>query len=248
MTVQSNPFARLDIQLKRQSYTFQIPNSIFMKNMVMSVFRGEDYPLIDFPADYSPAIILDIGANVGASAIYFHDVYPNAQIYCYEPSLSNFQCLHENTKDISTIHAFHCGLFDQNREMTLYHGRDQCAQNSVMDSRETSTSSEMIRLIKVSEELEKQAIQQVSILKVDTEGCEVPILRECLRSLAMLDVIYLEYHSEEDRCEIEDLLEQRFALFQAKATGAHRGTAIYISRDMLQRYSVLERRYMKIER
>src|SRR5271156_3378543 len=37
--------------------------------------------------------VLDIGANVGAAALYFARLFPNARIYAFEPAPDNFAVL-----------------------------------------------------------------------------------------------------------------------------------------------------------
>ena len=48
-------------------------------------------------------VILDLGANIGASSLYFHLIWPNAQIVAVEPAKDNFELLQENTKAYRNI-------------------------------------------------------------------------------------------------------------------------------------------------
>ncbi len=43
---------------------------------------GSEYRL---PGEIEPEIIFDIGANIGASAVYFAARYPEVKVYCFEP-------------------------------------------------------------------------------------------------------------------------------------------------------------------
>lgn len=45
-------------------------------------------------------------------------------------------------------------------------------------------------------------------------------------------MIYLEYHSESDRLEIERMLCPDFFLYAARADEAHRGTNTYVRADV----------------
>lgn len=48
-------------------------------------------------------LIVDLGANIGASALYFNHVWPGSQIIAVEPEPENFSLLVENTKEQKTI-------------------------------------------------------------------------------------------------------------------------------------------------
>ena len=46
-------------------------------------------------------LIIDAGANIGASAVYFSIAYPNAHTVCFEPETSNFKILAANTNGLN---------------------------------------------------------------------------------------------------------------------------------------------------
>jgi len=83
-------------------------------------------------------------------------------------------------------------------------------------------------------------------LKLDTEGCEVFILNKFLLELANVDVdlIYVEYHSEEDRLEIDGMISERFILFYSQANQLHRGTKGFIPKSLISKYP--ESEWLKI--
>jgi hypothetical protein len=78
------------------------------------------------------------------------------------------------------------------------------------------------------------------ILKLDTEGCEVPILRDVSAVLGGVDLLYVEYHSEEDRLAIDDLLRGQMMLAVGRAMMPHRGTSVYVARHLVERYPMLD--------
>jgi len=83
-------------------------------------------------------------------------------------------------------------------------------------------------------------------LKLDTEGCEVFIVNKFLLELANVDVdlIYVEYHSEEDRLEIDGMISERFILFYSQANQLHRGTKVFIPKSLISKYP--ESEWLKI--
>ena len=204
---------------------------------IRSILSGQSYPL--FTPDFKPKQIIDIGANVGATALYFAKHYPNAQVYCYEPNASNFHFLEINTSEIKNIMRINLGLSDRNERRKLYIGRNQCLQHSVYPSIEVSDAFEYIELKSASEEISKY-LANPCILKIDTEGCEVQILRDIGNLLHHISLIYLEYHSEDDRLEIDQLLKTNFKLLRADIHIVHRGNLMYISNILLTQYPQLD--------
>lgn len=218
-------------------YRFTFPDSGNIEMHIRSILSGQSYPL--FAPDFNPKQIIDIGANVGATALYFAKHYPNAQVYCYEPSASNFQFLEINTSEIKNITRINLGLSDRNERSKLYIGRNQCLQHSVYPSIEVSDAFEYIELKSGSEEISKY-LAIPCILKIDTEGCEVQILRDIGNFLHHISLIYLEYHSENDRLEIDQLLKTNFKLLLADIHMFHRGNLMYISNILLSQYPQLD--------
>ena len=232
--------ATMNITVLGKEMKFCYSNNEFMKNVIIGIFKGNDYPILRLP-NYTPKRIIDVGANIGATAIYFLSHFPNAEIFCYEPSLRNYMYLQKNTKHFSNIKNFQYGLNNESIQIELFHGKDQPAQDSIIMSKETAENSEVVNLVKASEEIAKKGIKEISILKIDTEGCEVPILSEFqLLENANIDMIYIEYHSEDDRLTIDRLLSSDFLLFHSSANAVHRGTNGYISKDLCKKHHEIE--------
>ena len=229
----------IDFVLAGQNIKFKYPNSEFEKNIVLLNFNGYDYPIIPLYG-YQPSVIIDIGAHIGSTALYFHAHYPAASVYAFEPNIYNYRYLHENTKYFEKIVTFQHGLFDKEIEVPLYSGKDNSGQSSVMKSNYAETISEIIRLKKASEEIKKLNIEKISILKIDTEGCEIPVLKDIAPMIKDIDIIYLEYHSEDDRLEIDQMLTPDFFLYFSRASGIHQGVITYISKKLAKNFKGIE--------
>jgi hypothetical protein len=102
-------------------------------------------------------------------------------------------------------------------------------QNSTHPSVEVAQSDyEEIELREAYETL-KDKIIPGSMLKVDTEGSEVEILKNLSPFFEHLSLIYLEYHSEKDRREIDTLMAPTHSLLFSNALQLHRGNVTYIA-------------------
>jgi FkbM family methyltransferase len=229
------PTKTLQVQLGDRWYPVKYPFSPAMKQVLAGVFQGREYPLC-LPRDFQVDSIVDVGGNVGAAAIWFHHHYPQARIVCYEPSPEVYEFLRENTSAIENIEAKCIGMSDRDCQVELHVGQHHAAQSSVVAHTETSQRTETITLRRASAELQLLSVDRISILKLDTEGCEVPILSDLGGWLNRIDAIYVEYHSEQDRREIDQMLSRNFYLIRASVQRANLGMLVYLSQSIASRY------------
>ena len=200
----------LPLKLFNTTRDFCFPDEGNAATHIHDILTGNVYKPVQLK-DFTPTRIIDIGANVGASAIYFHSQYPNAQVTCFEPSTKNFGYLTQNLQDINHITLNPFGLSDTTKITTLFQGKTQCLQYSIFKNTEVSESGEQIQLKAAFDEV-KEIIENQTVIKIDTEGCEFPILNSIKTLFNQLQVIYLEFHSEKDRIRIDNLLNQTHGL------------------------------------
>jgi FkbM family methyltransferase len=239
------PTGRLQFSIGSRQLELLYPDSGHMKKALVEVLSGEEYPSFELNG-YAPSVIVDIGAHVGASAIYFHSTFPDARIYCYEPSQFNFNYLRQNIAFTSAIRAFPYGLSDSAGTSKLYTGSQYSMMSSFIPNALTGETFEMAELRSAAREFEENALSDVSILKIDTEGFELPILQALGNKLGKIDFLYLEYHSEESRRAIDALVAGNFLLGGATATVPHRGLCVYVNKQIIERYPILSLQHIPV--
>lgn len=210
--------------------TYAFPYSPFMEAVCNSVFNGREYPSMPF---LDMRTIIDVGANIGCSALLFAALYPSAIIYALEPATEAFNYLQRNTAHVPAIRRFKFGLFDRDATTLLHLGSQASVTNSLAPNSMTSAAREQITLRRCSSFLAEQAISRISLLKIDTEGAEFPILADLAPHFDRIDAIMLEYHSESDRLAIDRLLEAKFTLFNSDSIFPHRGSNTYVAKSLL---------------
>lgn len=196
-----------------------------------AVLSGKCYPPL--PISGQIRTIVDVGANVGAATIYFAMQFPDARVLAFEPSPDSFSLLSANTGDLPQIRCFNVGLFDRDQKTDLYQGCDDAVEDSIGRSREQSDRAVQVQLRAAREAIHEAGVDCIDVLKVDTEGCEVPILNSLLPMLNNVGVIYIEFHSERDRLEIDRLLTPTHALFCGQIAKPYRGELCYVARQCL---------------
>jgi len=222
----------IQVDAKSGSYPFRYPDVANTREHVRSILEGKDYPILPIRG-YEVETVVDVGANVGAFTTYMAAHFNTAKYFCFEPSAGAVVFLRENVEQFPSAQVFPFGLYSEDTSMLLYEGASQSLQNSLFSSAETSASGNAVELRHAGRMFDELELGQISILKVDTEGAELPVLNSLSERLEKIDQIYLEYHSERDRREIDAMLGTTHVLAAASAKHIHRGTNHYVSMKLL---------------
>jgi FkbM family methyltransferase len=174
-----------------------------------------------------PRRILDIGANVGLAAAYFRLIYPNAHVTCIEPDPQTYKFLARNAKVIGNCAAICAGLTYGTQVRPFY-----IASSSVLNTSLSGSGQQSARLLMIDAErlLNNMPKQGYDLIKIDTEGAELPIMLSMRKRLAATPVILIEFHSDADRRAIDALLCETHVLWHSTVTSPHRGNLCYALR------------------
>lgn len=182
---------------------------------VRSILRGRTYTVPDELAGVR--VVLDVGANVGATSVYFACLFPEAEVHAFEPAEATFRLLEKNARPFPSIRPHHHGLLDRDADVDLFHGAVGPGQASIHGDRDgVRSSSERVQVRSAGEWLKEQAFERIDVLKIDTEGCEVAIIESMREWLGGVRVVYFEFHSREDRARLEAVLSETHTLVLAK--------------------------------
>jgi FkbM family methyltransferase len=234
----------IELEIAGKPIRFAFTSALGLRPFVEAVLTGADYPLV-FPGIYRPTSIVDIGAHAGAATVYFKSHYPEARITCFEPCKDSFRNLSANTRQFDDVKLHNRALGEANGEAQLFSGQYSSMQHSLKPNAENTSDFEWVSVLSAIEAFDALGETPPSMIKIDTEGCELEILTAILPLLAKVDVIYLEYHSEADRLALDRLLADEFLLYAARADVPHRGTNTYIRNDVFARCSeIVEKQYV----
>jgi len=202
------------------------------KYVINEIFNEKCYPIIPFLTGVR--LVVDIGANMGLAAAYFRLAYPEAHIVCFEPDDRAYRVLQLNADTIGNCKACQFGLYDKDVTRPFYPGVSTVTSSIVNHSHTQPETSQVIHLKNASKVfIENGFSNGIDIMKIDTEGCEVKILDSIRPFLNKIKIVYLEFHSEQDRRLIDDLLAPSHALWHGSIEHGHRGQLCYVPRDLL---------------
>ncbi|MFB2833822.1 FkbM family methyltransferase [Floridanema evergladense] len=157
------------------------------------VIIDDCYDIFNYSKQVNPSVIVDIGANVGMFSKLCSLLFPNADIYAYEPNPNALKWLDKNSKD-TRIKVFPYAV---SNEMGVLMLDTECDSTIGRINQSGKTSVKSIAASEVAES------RQIDLLKMDCEGSEWSILRD--KSLLQRTQYFcLEYHLYDER-SIKDL-------------------------------------------
>lgn len=143
-------------------------------------------------------VMIDIGANTGQTTLKFKTYFPGAVIYCFEPIKSTYEILKKNISSLTQVQSFNFAIGDSVTEATVFH-RDDSQWNSLVSilnerAEIAGAESEKVKVTTLDKFLLEHEISKVSLLKSDTEGFEMNVLKGAENSLKnqVFDFIYIE--------------------------------------------------------
>ena len=161
-------------------------------------------------------IIIDAGANVGYTSVFFSLFLSEPKIFGLEPSGENCKIYLKNIKNLENIKIYQNALSE--RSNTFFN-----LDKSFRDGRDWSISTEEnkngnVKGISIQEIIDENKLNYISLLKMDIEGAERFIFKKYSNFdfLKITQIIAVEIHDEYDvRLSIYDILrENNFFLFE----------------------------------
>jgi FkbM family methyltransferase len=148
--------------------------------------------------------IFDVGANEGQTSLQLSQLFPDASIWAFEPSPATFGRLLENVAAHPAIKARELALGDDNQSRQLFE-----YDNTVLSSLHPEANyikrfpqpatPRLVEVETVDRFCHEHAIGRINVLKVDTEGFDLPVLAGAALMLGRgaIDFICVEFNDIE---------------------------------------------------
>jgi FkbM family methyltransferase len=165
-------------------------------------------------------LILDCGANVGYSTIYFLRLFPSSTVVAVEPDVENYAMLASNlSHGNSSITLLRAAVWSCNTSL-------QCSNLGFRDGQHWSRQVRLanhdedgvVASVTVSGLLELSGLPRISILKMDIEGAEAEVFsKDPSIWLRRTDAVAVELHDDTNfgdapRIVTEALARENFKL------------------------------------
>lgn len=150
------------------------------------IFADEIYK---FTTDRDDPYIIDCGANMGLSILYFKKLHPKSKIIGFEPDENTFDVLQKNILEYSDSVKIHKeAVWTENTELTFF-SEGSLAGSTVVDF-SNKNDTKKVKAI----DFKKYLDQKIDFLKIDIEGAENQLIFDIKDHLVNVNKLFLEYH------------------------------------------------------
>lgn len=178
-------------------YIFQ---RITKTHIYHTIPRGIDYihDIATSLPQFRANIVFDVGANVGQSALTYLQCFPGSRIYCFEPATDTFHRLQANMGGHKRVLCHHIALGSANGNGMLVIKRESDMSYLLNPSQEPAieddVNTESVTVIALDDFCIAERIDQISYMKIDTEGADLEVLKGASRMLLeqKIDLIEVE--------------------------------------------------------
>ena len=163
-------------------------------------------------------LLIDVGAHKGETIKSFLKNFKIKNIYSFEASKKTYETLSLNVNEIrkvyteTNIEIFNYGVGNSNEQKifnelpdsnsSTFNLIDQNSsyfirKNKILSfffNKKFSIEKNLISQIKLSQFIEKKRIKRVNILKIDTEGYELDVIKGLGKNIQLVEFIYFEHH------------------------------------------------------
>ncbi len=209
-----------------------------LKGLIQNTLRRLGYQIVRFRPDaekdfgwlrnHRIASVLDVGANEGQFASEIIRIFPDAQVYCFEPLREAYERLVSRFGKSQNFTFFNVAVGDITGEMPIHKNEFSPASSLLgmqpmhvtafpYTKHETVDSARVERLDNLLKSLQ---IEPPVLLKVDVQGYEARVLRGANKTVANASVILVEcnfqemYEGQSKFEEIYEYLIQRDFVFK----------------------------------
>jgi FkbM family methyltransferase len=132
-------------------------------------------------------LVIDAGANVGYSALYFAKLFPDACVLAVEPELASFQLMMHHVRSNPAIRPIHAALWSHDRGVELGISPDGAWASQVGEG--IGTPSQRLDQLVASVPNARPLL-----IKLDIEGAEREVVESCPEIFAQARCIIVEPH------------------------------------------------------
>lgn len=215
-----NGFFNIEIRINRHFRTCKLRwNTSDVLVFRQIILKEELKPVVEYfdKTGKKPTAIVDAGANIGLTSLYFSSFFPNAKVICVEPNEENSKMLEIN-------------LFPFNYQFLkkgLWHKQtylNETLSDSAWGIQVVEVNKEhvgKIESITLSEIFDNYNLRRIDYLKMDIEGAEEKIFYEDPLIDNVLDrvtCISIEAHSKEfEKFVFNHLVNRKFKVYKVNS-------------------------------
>lgn len=151
-------------------------------------------------AGIDPQVVFDVGANVGQTYRRFRRDFPSSRIVSFEPIRRTFDALAAEVEGDMLAKAEHLALGDEKKVITIGASEEWSLLNSLaVKNHAPDLRAEVVTVDTVDSYCARNGIRRIDLLKIDTEGFEIEVLRGATESDVLAVLCEVGFDSENER-------------------------------------------------
>lgn len=179
-----------NLKLPKLQFPFYYRPNTIDEYTIIEIF-GEDCYNIDLP--FEPKFIIDAGANIGLSTVYFANRYPNAAIVAIEPEGNNYQLLKRNAGHYPGIETIHSAIWKNNANLEI-RDKGYGLRGFVVEEVKEASDNSFVAM-SINEIVGER--DWVDVFKMDIEGSEKYLFQENYEAwLPKVKCLIIELHDD----------------------------------------------------
>ncbi len=193
------PNTRRTIRLRTNSSDIDTYNQVLIQ---------QDYDFSRFPhapqlasgaaavdAETQQITIVDCGANIGCSVLWFATQFPEAQIVAIEPDTANFELLNRNVAGLDNVRTIRAALWcSETRVVISNPDAEPWAFRTQAITGVSAQNRSLIDTITMDQLLVDATSSTCIIVKMDIEGAEREVFSMNTSWLGRVDILIIELH------------------------------------------------------
>jgi len=161
-------------------------------------------------SDIESPLIIDAGAHIGMTVIYFKMLFPKAKIIAFEPIEANFKLLKKNIEEnqLEGVELYQAVVAPKSGRLRIHEPIGEGAWKSG-----AGIIPKGWRGIQTNQEIKVEAIgiqeilqDKIDLFKMDIEGMEYEVIRNMGSAIKMISNLMIEVHPRKDH-RIEEIIK-----------------------------------------
>lgn len=140
--------------------------------------------------------VIDAGANIGLSAVFFSKRLGAPQIVALEPEENNFKQAVYNTQTLPNVEVLGAALWPRQEPLYISNQETSGSLGFQVKTSTEAPGAAIFKTVTIPEIMQKRGWQTLDLLKIDIEGAEKDLFEEPLHEewLGRVRVLVIELH------------------------------------------------------
>jgi FkbM family methyltransferase len=143
-----------------------------------------------FSSGSTTPYIIDCGAHIGVSVAWWKTLFPAARVLAFEPDPVNYEMLRRNCAGLADVEVINAAVWREEGVVDFTVKGDQGGHLTRLAGA-AHPDVQPVRCLRLRPLLERGC----DFVKLDIEGAEIEVIRDCADLLHLVERMAVEYHS-----------------------------------------------------